>query len=997
MVFTIDAVPSRKYCGNTNSLKRKKGTRMSRKLIVILLASFVFYSTQTLALGLGDIELSSGLNQPFDAEIRLISRDETELEGLRVGLASNADFERIGAVRLPFLNDLSFEIISPESGKPYIKVSSKQPIREPFVDFILEANWPAGRLLREYTVLLDPPTVTTERAAPVQAPTTNRQPIAEPAPAPRASAPRIQREEPSTGGGIIQPTTTADVVASKDLVFGPVGATDTLWNIANTMRPSDDVSVQQMMIALLKENPEAFDNNNINNLKRGSTLSIEDQAVITELSHNQAVAETGRQYQDWLAAKEARRAARGEVAKQETSSEQASSDSASESAVTDSVASGSDSAPEGGLRLLADDALEDDATTEGGIVEADGVSSEISALREELELTTFSADAAREQNAELRERLTGLEEQIAAMQRALQLKDDSLTQLQQKLSETADAEAAEEQATSSTNSIETLPIEEDQQAEVVVGNEELATSEVIEPDSVAIADDVESAEQIAEVEAEPAVGDDTAQASMMDNAAKNIDFIGTSIKEKATDLSENFSFASVTEALKPENILERYRDNPLIFRIVSGVIAILVILGLVVRRRRVAAEEQFDEYSAPHIAAEDDDDDFEDVVIDHGDGADILGDVDNHVSYQRYEKAETVLQEAIESSPNRKDLKAKLLEVYYASKNIPAFIVAADEYYPDLGDDQAVWPQVAKMGAELAPDHHLFSSENVAVAEFDTIEGFDELSELDDVDDSDVDGDSDDYADIDLEMEVLTADGDVWDEDAAELTEEAVAEAEPIVDAAAEEVNEKAEELYEEASKELEEEFELDLELDMDGDDISTAEVVSAEGVADVAEAANDIVDAPEDVTAQIVEPMESNDTLVSNDELILEDTSALTLESVDNGATDNSAEAPSLLERAMDNASTNTEEADFNEKFGSTNVGDTLGEPVATYDAEDDGDGYDPSLFAGVDVVSTKLDLAKAYIDMGDQDGARSILGEVVAEGNEQQQSEAQELIDQL
>ncbi|NOX28340.1 MAG: hypothetical protein GXP21_09200, partial [Gammaproteobacteria bacterium] len=231
---------------------------MSRKLIVILFASFVFYSAQTLALGLGDIELSSGLNQPFDAKIKLVSRSENELEGLRVGLASNADFERIGAVRLPFLNDLSFEIISPDGGKPYIKVSSRQPIREPFVDFILEANWPAGRLLREYTVLLDPPTVTTERAAPVQAPTTNRRPFAEPTLAPRASAPRRQQDEPATSGGIIQPTTTASVAAVKDLVFGPVGANDTLWNIADSMRPTDDVSVQQMMIALLKENPEAF-------------------------------------------------------------------------------------------------------------------------------------------------------------------------------------------------------------------------------------------------------------------------------------------------------------------------------------------------------------------------------------------------------------------------------------------------------------------------------------------------------------------------------------------------------------------------------------------------------------------------------------------------------------------------------------------------------------------------------------------------------------------
>ena len=357
---------------------------MSRKLIVILITWFVFYSAQTSALGLGNIELNSSLNQPFDATIKLVARNEAELEGLRVGLASNADFDRIGAVRLPFLNDLKFEIISLDGVKPYIKITSSRPVREPFVDFVLEANWPAGRLLREYTVLLDPPTITTERAAPIQAPTVNRTLSTASASASRVTAPRRQQEPSLGGGGLIEPTTTASVVSTSDLVFGPVSANDTLWNIADSMRPSDDVSVQQMMMALLKENPDAFGNNNINNLKRGKTLRIEDQSVIAELSHQQAVAETSRQYQDWLVAKQARRAARGQVAKQEAVAV-TTGDSAAGS--EDGVAPEGEvqAALEGGLRLLADDALED-STTQGGVAQVGGVSDDISELREELEL-----------------------------------------------------------------------------------------------------------------------------------------------------------------------------------------------------------------------------------------------------------------------------------------------------------------------------------------------------------------------------------------------------------------------------------------------------------------------------------------------------------------------------------------------------------------------------------------------------------------------------------
>lgn len=943
------------------------------------MASFVFYSAQTLSLGLGLIELSSGLNQPFDATIKLVSRSETELEGLRVGLASNADFDRIGAVRLPFLNDLSFEIITPDNGKPYIRVTSTKPIREPFVDFILEANWPAGRLLREYTVLLDPPTVTTERAAPVQAPTTNRAPSAVP-PAPRAAAPRRQQES-SSGGGIIQPTTTASVTNTSDLVFGPVGANDTLWNIADSMRPADGISVQQMMIALLKENPEAFAGNNINNLKRGSTLSIEDASVITELSHKQAISETGRQYQDWLAAKEARRAARGQVAKQEAGAESASAES--EAAGVGSSSSGDASSLEGGLRLLADDALEDGSTV-GGVAEVDGVGGQIGELREELELTSFAAEAAREQNAELRDRMTGLEEQIAGMQRALQLKDDTLTQLQQKLGESAEA-VSNESGGDGAGIIETLPLESEQEAEIIEP----------EVDDSGAAIDEAAGEMAEELEVELDVAE--SDPGVVDNVVNNATGIASSIKEKVTALYDDFSLDSVKEAVQPENILERYRDNPLIFRIVSGVIAVLVILGLIVRRRRVAAAEQFDEYAAPIMAKDDEDIDAveeDEFGIGSADGeiADVLGEADVYISYQRYDKAETILQHAIDNEPNRVDLKVKLLNVYHAAKNVPAFVASADKFYPMLGEDRVVWSNINDMGLELAPDYHLFNGDGGA-AEFDRVEGFDELSELDDIDDSDVDIENDDYADIDLEMEVLTADGDVWDDDDSgdaandDVDAEGGEKSSEYNTSNVEEAAENAEERNDEASKGREDELDLDLELDMSDDatDAAIEETSEAPAVLD-------------DIAESAEASAESNDAMPSADDLssLNDDVSAIDVTSETNGA---SAEGLSLLERAMDNAEKHPELTDFNEKFGSPNVGDSIGEPLGTYNADEGGEseGYDPSLFAGVDVVSTKLDLAKAYIDMGDQDGARSILSEVVAEGTDEQQSEAQELIDQL
>ncbi|MBN4073665.1 hypothetical protein JYU18_00185 [bacterium AH-315-E07] len=888
---------------------------MSKKFMVIMAASFALHSAQTQALGLGDIELGSGLNQPFNATIKLVSRNKSELEDLRIGLATNADFDRIGAVRLPFLNGFKFEIITPDNGRPYIAITSTQPVREPFVDFIIEANWPAGRLLREYTVLLDPPTVTTERAAPVQAPSVSRAPAA----TPQVSEPRRREQTPSSGG-LIQPTTTASI-SGDELVFGPVGSNDTLWDIADSMRPNDSVSVQQMMIALLKENPDAFGDNNINNLKAGETLKIKDQSVIAELDKREALNETSRQYQNWLAAKEARRAARGQLAKQEPVTESAGSDTGSDSAAASVNYVNVESALEGGLRLLADDALEG-GSTQGGVTDVEG---EVGALRDELELTTFAAEAAGEKNAVLRERMVELEEQVVAMERALQLRNDEVALLQQKLGQTAGDSV--DGGASDAGTIEALPPELEQEPEIV-------------------GDDVES----------------------------------------ASDTGGFFSKISlaVKDALNPATLLERYKNNALIFNIVGGVIALLAVMGVVVRRRRLAAEEQFEEFAAPQVTSpelnleEVEEDEFGIGLTNDDDAADVLNEADVYVSYQRYDKAEAILKYAIDSEPRRLDLKAKLLDVYYAAKNIPAFLAMTDESYAALSDDQTIWSKVNAMGLELAPNHHLFSGDADSAAEFDSMEGFDELSELDDIDASDSDLDSDDYADIDLEMDELAADGDIWQEDESSIVnnEDNVSSTDEQLASGENEISDATEVHIKEALLDLDNELDIDHNLDMD--------YASPDSIGEVENESPDEVDIVPAKTESL--------------ELVMPEGQVSNVDLTEEFNTESSEQSLSLLERAMDSMNGNGDVAGSDEKLVTTNIDDdSLSEPFDAYNPDNDGEDYDPSYFSGVDVVSTKLDLAKAYIDMGDQDGARSILGEVVDEGSDDQKKEAQELLSQL
>ncbi|MEQ8939132.1 MAG: hypothetical protein RLT30_10595, partial [Gammaproteobacteria bacterium] len=109
------------------------------------------------ALGLGNLDLESALNEPFSGKIQLLSASVDELDSLNVALADAEAFDRANIDRPFILSELRFKLIRSETGADYIKVSSEQPIREPFLNFLVEVSWANGRLYREYTVLLDPP------------------------------------------------------------------------------------------------------------------------------------------------------------------------------------------------------------------------------------------------------------------------------------------------------------------------------------------------------------------------------------------------------------------------------------------------------------------------------------------------------------------------------------------------------------------------------------------------------------------------------------------------------------------------------------------------------------------------------------------------------------------------------------------------------------------------------------------------------------------------
>ena len=271
---------------------------MLRNCAVALILCCLF-SPVALAIGLGPLQTSSALNENFSGRIEILKATEEDFDALKAGLASVEQFERAGVGRPPVLFGLRFAVTQGREGeKDFILVTSRDPIREPFLNFLVELSWPSGRMLREYTVLLDPPLYDPNKRpapapAPVSAPAQDVTPVE-----PASNETPVTAEDPATSTPS-QPATSDSMGTVSGGEIGPVSASDTLWSLASTHRPSEDVSVQQTMLALLRTNPEAFRDANINMLQRGAILRMPSRDEIDSITQRDAIAEVRRQHQIW--------------------------------------------------------------------------------------------------------------------------------------------------------------------------------------------------------------------------------------------------------------------------------------------------------------------------------------------------------------------------------------------------------------------------------------------------------------------------------------------------------------------------------------------------------------------------------------------------------------------------------------------------------------------------------------------------------------------------
>ncbi len=269
---------------------------MSRILLRLAVLAMLVAPAGAFALGLGEIHVNSALNEPLNAEIELVSATPDELSSVSAALGSRETFTRYGLDRPIFLNMLAFSVTRTADGRTVLLVRSNEAISEPFVTFLVEVNWARGHLLREYTVLLDPPVFTpgeTQRAAaPVAAP--------EAGVADTARSGAVQRPEPQApvAQPQEQPSTSASAIAGASTY--QVRRNDTLFDISRSLRPGSLREVNRTMIALYRANPEAFEGN-INRLRAGAILRLPDGSQIESLSADEAASAVASQYSEWRA------------------------------------------------------------------------------------------------------------------------------------------------------------------------------------------------------------------------------------------------------------------------------------------------------------------------------------------------------------------------------------------------------------------------------------------------------------------------------------------------------------------------------------------------------------------------------------------------------------------------------------------------------------------------------------------------------------------------
>jgi pilus assembly protein FimV len=764
--------------------------RLKRFTTQLIAAGLIALPLTAYAAGLGKLSVNSALGQPLSAEIELFAADQAELDSLAANLASDQAFRDARVEFAPVLSTLRFAVEKKPGNKAVLKVTSTRPVNDPFVDFLVELNWASGRLVREYTMLLDPPSVAVQqKVAPVVvAPAVTAPPAAKPAPA-AAPAPVTAVAPPSA-----KAPATAAAVPVPDTIQVKRG--DTLAGIARRVRP-EGVSLEQTLVGLYRENTRAFDGN-MNRLRAGAKLNVPDAEKIAAITQQDAGREVRLQAADWRAYRQKLAEA---VVQAAEPSEQATSGQAASGQITAKV----------------DDAAKPSADAQKDMLK--------------LSRVTPPAAGADKEAAALQEKLRAQEEDALARERALEESSERVAMLEKQV--------------------------QDMQELVRMKEEALNGAAEAPPPAPSVAPKVQApAPEPAENWYDPLLANPLYWAG----GAAIVGLGGLLWWMMAGGARRRKSPVTLDDSIMSGGDV---RPNT----IIGGGAA-----GGSVNTGDTSFLTDFSQAGLGTIDTHD---------------VDPIAEAEVYMAYGRDAQAEEILKEAILKTPDRHEIRVKLLEIYAARRNTAAFEAAAGEFFAALGGKPSpLWDRVCDMGRSIDPTNPLYGGAQSSTSSAP--------------------------AATTVAATAAIAGGAV-------ALDSGAGETQPLIGDLPEPAAGDASMDFEKAGNILE--FDHKIES-------------NPQAVADAV--ASDAQDLEFDLSG--IGESESQDEL--------------------------------KLDLGME--ADNGPDSAFN--FGDLDL--DLGE----------SGGNDLEL----DEVATKLDLARAYLEMGDKDGAREILNEVISEGNDRQRADA-------
>lgn len=621
------------------------------------------------AAGLGTMISSSKLGEPLNAEIELLAVTPNELNSIQAALASEQVYQDQMLEKPASYPFIKIEVGNNTKGQPVLKLSSTQPITEAFLDMLIQVDWPTGRLVKEYTLLLDPPGfnsnyVSESAGLPItsqQAPSPSSiQPATKPATETAPSEPAAI--EPKKSAKSVKPKaipkeTPETTETPSDSVTTERG--DTLYAIARQMKP-DNISTEQMLAALYQSNQQAFDGKNMNRLKVGKIIRMPDQATLDSISRPQARNVVAEHTTNWLAYKNT-------LAKVVKESEPSNMGGNAQQSAGKIGSAGDKPASQANA---GKDVLKLSAGDEKSTSQADKAASKATAAQEE---AIAKENAIKEEQS----RAAALEKQVADMKKLMEMKNNAMAQ----------AEKNAAQATESPTGVKTEPATQEKPAE------QAQTTPAPE------AQDKLAAEQ------QPAKAEPPVPAPFAEEAGQPPSFMHV-LLERLKNISPVLPWALIA-------------------------LPILLCVWALIRIRRKKQIDTFEDVIVTSPATEMQNNtvfgdtqavasgdtsfltDFSQSgvggMIDSHD-VDPIAEAEVYMAYGRDAQAEEILKDAIQKDPEREELKLKLLEIYQATGNKVAFESLASEVYAKVGPADATWSKVTAMGQKVDPENPLYGT-----------------------------------------------------------------------------------------------------------------------------------------------------------------------------------------------------------------------------------------------------------------------------------------------